>query len=466
MVRNMRPFLYFYKMPKVQVYREPEFEVLYEPPEGTTLIICIGGRGGKKTYEVSKFAAFSSTKRKKRIVIVRDEKALIKETILNEIWSRYDTANAHGILDQYFVKNEHELKDRLSGKTLVYTKGFKATNNTKKANLKGASDIDIAIIEEAEDINDPSDFNTFVDSLRKEGCLIIVMLNTPDIGHFLLKRYFNMEPAYDDRPGSATFGKQLDGYFKITPKNLPGFVCVQTNYDDNPYLPAHVIYNYEQYGNPNSETYDEHYYWTQIRGYASAGRKGQIFTKVKSIKLKDYLALPLKEVFGQDFGSGAPAAFGGAKFEKNRVYARLINYKPMDALSLAKMYCSLGLTKSDKIICDHAGKEDIAQLKAGWKKLDEEVYKQFPQLRYGFYAEPCGPKDVEAHIRFMTGLEIYIVEECGEAWEEVYKYCYDTDRFGNYTNYPIDDFNHFWDQLRYVVMEHYVGKGGGAKKLY
>jgi len=89
-----------------------------------------------KTYSVSQWVAYSATIKQKRCVVVRDEKALIKESILNEIWARYDTANGNGILDQYYDKNETELKEKKTGKTLVYTKGFRASDNKKRANLK------------------------------------------------------------------------------------------------------------------------------------------------------------------------------------------------------------------------------------------------------------------------------------------------------------------------------------------
>lgn len=306
---------------------------------------------------------------------------------------------------------------------------------------------------------------------------MVIMLNTPDLNHFIVKRYFTFEnvPILDDE-GNFQYddrGERLveDGYFKLIPKKLPGFVCIQTGYEDNPYLPAAKVYEYNQYGNPLSPTYDKHYFLTAIKGYSSSGRKGQIFTKCKPYSIASYHALPHKEYFGQDFGTAAPAAFGGAKFDKNRVYARLISYAPKEVLELGKMYCELKLTKNDKIICDHAEPDTILQLSRGWPvgKLDKEVLAKYPALVNGFYAVPCGPKDIEAHIGIMKGLEIYIVNdnECGEsAWEEVAKYVYNVNKSGEYTNDPKDGFNHFWDQLRYVIIDHYGNKAAPAKKLY
>lgn len=416
------------------------FKVLYDLPQDTNLVIAIGGRGGRKTYEVSKFIAYSCAAKKKRAVILRDEKALIKESILNEIWARYETANASGRLDQECIKNETELKDRKTGKTLLYTKGFRASSNDKKASLKGPSDIDLAVIEEGEDINDEDKYNTFVDGLRKEGAVIIIMLNTPYVGHFLIKRLFNAKQI-------------VDGYFEISPKDIPGFVCIQTSYKDNPYLPAHIISNYEGYGDPKHHLYNPHYYFTSILGYASTGRKGQILTKVKPISRREYMALKLTEIYGQDFGTASPAALTGSKFEGNKVYTRLINYKPLPALEIGKLYSTLKFMDKDRIVCDYAEPDTIRKLKLGFKDLAASEYEKYPLIGRGFFVVPCPSKDIEARISLLTSMEIYCVEEDTEYWNEINNYCYAQDKYGNYTDSPIDDFNHAIDSLGYVVTD-------------
>lgn len=443
------------ELPPIEVYAEPEYQILYDPPAETNLFICIGGRGGKKTYEVSKFAAVSATAFKKRIVILRDEKALIKESILNEIWSRYDTANEFGDLDRDYVKNETELKHRKTGKTLIYTKGFRASDLQKKANLKGPSDIDIAIIEEGEDIRDKTKYDTFVDGLRKEGCIVIIMLNTPDIQHFLVKRFFNLEQVED-------------GYYKLIPKLIPGFVAIQTSYKDNPHLPAHIVSRYEGYGDPSHHLYDKHYYLTAILGYASTGRKGQVFTKIRPIKRADYLKLPFKELFGQDFGTASPAALAGAKFHQNTCWARLINYLPMNVLALGRLYSTLKFDNQDRIVADYAEPDTIKTLKNGFKNLSDEDYMKYPELAKGFFIVPCPTKDISARISVANGMTLYVVEEDLEAWEEIYNYIYAQDKNGNYTDEPIDAWNHFLDALMYLIMDQ-RGKSisiQGSKKLY
>jgi PBSX family phage terminase large subunit len=438
----------------IEVEVSSKWGELYNLPEDTSTCILIGGRGGMKTYEASKFIANSACQDKKRCVILRDEKAQIKDTILNEIWARYNTANEDGVLDQLFTKNEFELKDKATGEVLIYTRGFRASDSKKTANLKGPSDIDIAVIEEAEDIRDATKYNTFVDGLRKKGRLVIIILNTPDIGHWIVKRYFNTEHVLDEK-GKPT------GYFKLIPQIKKGFHCIQSSYKDNPHLPEFTIDQYEGYGDPTRSDYDYHHYMTAILGYASTGRKGQVFTKVKQIKLADYMSLNLTEFYGQDFGTASPAATIGCKFEGNTVYARLINYKPLPVLEIAKLFATLKLNDRDRIVCDYAEPNSISKLKNGFKDLDRQDYITYPALSRGFFAVECPSKDLQARISLMQGLNIYVVEEHGEAWDEINNYVYAQDKYGNYTDTPVDDYNHFLDALGYVIDDQ-----RGRKKMF
>src|SRR5574339_667912 len=228
----------------VEVEDPGPFKVLYELPPDTNFVIAIGGRGGKKTYEVSKFIAFASTIKQKRCCILRDEKEKIRESILNEIFQRYDTANEFGHLNSFYDKIDSGIRSKTTNEMLVFTQGFRASSKDKKSNLKGASAIDIAVVEEAEDIVSFTKFNTFKDSMRKKGRLVIVLLNTPDMNHWIVQKYFDLGPLVDDK-GKAT------GYFKLIPKKIQGFVAIQTSYKDNQHLPEDVIRDYEGYGDPN-----------------------------------------------------------------------------------------------------------------------------------------------------------------------------------------------------------------------
>lgn len=455
-------------MPPIKVKVDEKFKQLYTPPPGTDLIICIGGRGGKKTYEVSKFGAVSATIKNKRVAVLRDEKETIRESILNEIFTRFDTANKWGHFDGLYEKLQTGIQDKRTGDMLVFTKGFRASSNEKKTNLKGVSDVEIAIVEEAEDIRDFNKFSTFKDSIRTADRLIIVILNTPDIQHWIVKRYFHIEQIeIADIPEHLRWrllkfyntekelSKQLDGYFKLIPKTIEGFHCIQSSYRDNTFLPAGVIRDYEAYGDPYSPTYDLHYFLTAILGFASAGRKGQVLRKVKPISLRDYLALPFKEIIGQDFGTSSPAGTVGVKMDGNNLYARQMNYLPLDALGIGKMYCKWGLGDNDLVIADSADAMAIGKLRRGFQinELNKDDIEKYPRLLKGFFIRGAlkGPESITFGLNMLIGMNLFFVTESTDLWNETYNYVYAQNKSGEYTNDPIDEFNHLIDPIRYVA---------------
>jgi phage terminase large subunit len=433
---------------KIKVKCLPKYRVLYELPASTNVVIAIGGRGGGKTYELSKWAAFQATIKKKRCAILRDEKSLIRESILNEVLLRYDTANRYGVLDTQYHKLDTGIKDKKTGEMLVFTKGFRASDNSKQANLKSISNVDYAIIEEGEDITSEEKYNTFVDSIRNEGSIVVILLNTPHAGHFLLRRYFNLTPL-----------PHHDGYFSISPKGIPGVVVIQAGYEDNPYLPPHVIANYKGYGDPLHHLYNMHYYLTAIMGYSSTGRKGQIHRKIKPISLADYMSLPYPERYGQDFGTAAPAALVGVKSYKNTVWCREISYVPMPVLEIAKMYCRLRFGPSDRIVADQADAKAIEKLKKGFTKeeLPDNEWQQYPQLLRGFYVVPCikGKDSVKFGIDLMDGLDMYAVEESTNLWNEITNRVWEVDKNGNFTDDPEPGYDHAIDGIAYVCVDIY-----------
>lgn len=429
----------------VKIKRSEKFAPLYNLPPEVNLVVCIGGRGGMKTYEVSKYVAVSATMAGRRCCVLRDEKELIRESILNEILLRYDTANANGALDSMFDRLDTGIKDKKTGNMVVFTKGFRASNSDKRANLKSISDVDIAVIEEAEDIQEDK-FNTFMDSIRNQGAVVIVVLNTPDVGHWIIKRYFNTEPVEGE-----------EGYFRIFPKDIPNVLTIQTSYLDNPHLPENVVRRYEAYGDPESPTYNKHHYLTSILGYATTGLKGQILKHAKPITLAEYHALPYREVFGQDFGTAAPAGTVGVKVHRNKVYAREINYKPKTILELGKMYCRLQLNVADLIVADSAEPKSIAKLKNGWRpgELPEEDLDIYYRLASGFNVVPAtkGRDSVSVGLSELMECELFITEDSANFWYEINHYVFAEDKNGNPTNEPIDAHNHLIDPLRYAVAE-------------
>ena len=439
-----------------------KYRILYNRPPGVELIIAIGGRGGMKTYNVSKFAAVDATINQRRVAVLRDEKEAIRESILNEIFTRFDTANKYGHFDGLYEKLETGIRNKETGAMAVFTKGFRASSNEKRSNLKGVSDTDTAIVEEAEDIRSFEKFNTFRDSIRTKERLIIVMLNTPDIQHWIVKRYFNLEPV---ESVVLTNGEtvKVDGYWRLVPKKIEGFHCIQTSFEDNEHLPAGVIRDYKAYGDPTAPTFDLHYYLTAILGFASSGRKGQIIKKAKPISARDYYDLEFREITGLDFGTSSPAGIVGVKMNGDNLYAITKNYLPLPAIEIGKLFCQWQYGSNDLIIADSADPIAIGKLRRGWPsaELSADVRNAYPGLMSGFNVRAAvkGMGSVEAGINMLTGMNLFFVDDAPidsklgmtPLWHETFNYIYAVNKEGEPTNMPIDDFNHLIDPIRYVA---------------
>jgi phage terminase large subunit len=423
------------------------FKPLYNLPKGTWMVVNMGGRGGGKSYEGSKWTNLQVVVNNKRAVVLRDEKTTISDSILNEIKNRFTELDtkANGIYSRVFQVNQYEITHIESKKKVLFTKGFRASSNEKQANLKSLSDVDIAIIEEFEDITDEFAFNKFADGVRNEGSIIFINSNIPDMNHWFIRRYYDLEDT------------EHDGYYKLRPKNIQGVVFLFSTWETNPHLPKHIKAKYKAYGDQTSPFYDIHYYLTQILGYCSSGRKGQIFKNWKRISNEEFNELPYKSYYGLDFGwSESPMALVETKQHNGRIYARqLICERHLDLKGLAIKLIELGFTNNDLIVADSAEPKTINKLRNGWTSHEltpEEVVK-YPQLLKGFYVIGAtkGSDSVTNGINKIKEFELYLTDDSLEWWLEYVNYCWAVDKNGNATDTPKEGNDHLMDALRYVL---------------
>lgn len=425
-------------MTKIKINPNPiePYKILYNLPKGTWLVINIGGRGGGKSYEVSKFANIQAIQYGKRVAILRDEASTIDQSILNDIKLRFEEINqkAYGLLSKDFIMQDKGLKSKKTGFDLIFTKGFKSSSNNKKANLKSISAVDIAIIEEFEDIDQEDKFNKFADSIRKEGSYIIINSNVPNKNHWFVKRFFNIVES------------DYEGYFKLEPKKIDGVVYTFTTYLDNPHLAEKTKIKYTQYGNKNSELYNPEYYCTDILGLVSEGSKGRIYKNWKPISIKEYNTLQeVTTYYGLDFGySNDPVALIEIKAKNNRRYKRQLIYeKGLSNEKLAEKAKLLGI-ENKQIFADSSEPKSIARL-----------------IELGLNVIPAvkGPDSVNSGIKHIQSLENYYCEDSQDLIFEQQEYKWALDKDGNPTDRPEDKNNHLMDADRYAETKRFFNQG-------
>ena len=448
----------------VKVKRHPKFDVLYNPPADCRMIILIGGRGGMKTYEASKAIAYHATCTGRRVQVLRDEASKIKQSILNEVLQRYDTANKDGAFDGMFIRGENAIKDATTGNEVVFTQGFRASTTLKTAHMKGVSGVDIGVVEELADIRDEDKFNTWKHSVRKKGSFIVVILNTPDVNHWVIQRYFDLVNV-DHRKYEGYTEKDVDGYFEIVPKKLPGVYVVHTSYRDNDFLPDVIKEEYFACGVKGGPYENLHYFLTEIEGYASTGMKGQIYKNWKKISNDEFNALPYKSYYGLDFGwtdlqttTSGKMALVELKMHNGRAYIReLIYANGMKKEDLAIKMLQLGITPNDLIVADSAESVVIDKLRNGFlrNELKDDIAQRYPQLiSGGFYVLPCTKGRLTDRPVAVSQYEIHVTDNSDGIWSEYLKYCWAVDKNGNPTDEPIDKYNDLMDAIAYVLLAH------------
>ncbi len=437
---------------EVIVKHHPKFKPLFQPPEDLRVLILIGGRGGMKTYNAALATNYHVLVRGKRVQILRDEATRIKQSILNEVLEKYDSLG--GAFDSAFTKTENTIKNS-EGVEVVFTQGFRASSNAKTANMKGVNNVDIGIVEEMADIRDEFKFNHWKSSIREQGAFIVLILNTPDINHWIIRRHFNTIPlTVEDYPQFTS--EELEGYYKIVPKSTKGVYVVQTSYKDNEHLPQTIVEEYAAYGNPLSDSFDLHYYLTEIEGHANTGMKGQYFKRYKTITNEEYNALDYVEVYGQDFGTTSPAGTIAMKAKGNKVYLKELNYQPLKLKYLAFKLDELGLGSKSLIVADCAEPDTIRELRFGLRsQMSAEEIERYPNAAKGFAnMRPSPDKGIDKGLSKLLSYDIHVVEGSDNLLKEFAMYCEARDRNGIGTGKPIDDHNHLIDPSRYLIQVH------------
>lgn len=348
----------------------------------------------------------------------------------------------------------------------IISKGFKKSSSSSSAKLKSLAGITHVIIEECEEV-DADDFTKLDDSLRTtkvENIQIIRLFNPPGKNHWLIKRYYNLEPAHtnakiasriDNRFKSDTsepkrLEKYLEGWYYATPKDMPELLSIHSTYRDNiTNVNESTKRNYRSYGEPDNPMYNPDFYFRDVLGLVSDGKKGRIFKKCLHMTLELFRSLPYPSFYGLDFGfSSDPAAVVELKYHNGKLFRHQLVYdKELTNDELIAKMRAVGVNPKQRMYADSAEPKSIREIQ-----------------RAGFIciAAVKGPDSIDAGIKQLQSMEIYTTSVSKDLWEEAEEYSWELDSSKNPTDVPIDDFNHGWDASRYAVMSH-IKKPGTVK---
>ncbi len=315
------------------------------------------------------------------------------------------------------------------GSNMLTSLGFKSSAGSLTARLKSLADFNFAWIEEAEETGE-SEVQKLDESLRttKGRNHLLFTLNTPPKTHWIIKRFFDLEPH-----------PEAQGFYipHLKPAYASEAIYVPGTFRDNlPNIDPATARLYEKY----KETNPAHY-WQVIEGLCPETVQGRIYQGWQPIDTVPHEARLLG--YGLDFGFDPdPAAIvaiywhnGGYILDEKLYQTELLN---------EHLAATLKALPRAPIIADSAEPKSIEELK-----------------KYGLNVIPCekGKDSVNWGIKHVQGLRISYTRASVNLESEVENYAWKMNKDGE--NVGIEDpkcANHLMSAARYGLTM-FTGKG-------
>lgn len=276
-------------------------------------------------------------------------------------------------------------------------------------------------IEEAYEINSEADFDMLNESIRGEVEAplfkqITLTFNPWNDRHWLKARFF-------DKPDNDT-------------------LAITTNYTCNEWLDKADLQVFESMKVKNPRRY-------QVAGLGNWGIvDGLVYEnwKEQEFNLDDVRTSATTSVFGLDFGytNDPSALFCGildVKAKKLWVFDEMYE-KALSNRDIYNNIVNMGFAK-ERIIADCAEPKSIDELKYYGIRRIQGAKK--------------GKDSINNGIQWIQELEIIVHPRCVNFLTEISNYQWDSDKFGNKVNKPIDCFNHLMDAMRYALEKYITG---------
>lgn len=178
--------------------------------------------------------------------------------------------------------------------------------------------------------------------------------------------------------------------------------------------------------------------WYNVYGLGQIGSlQGAVF---ENWKVCDEIPKDAEFIsYGMDFGFTAdPTTLTEVyRFNKALYLKELLYETGLTNSDIIARLKTLNITPHQMIVADSAEPKSIEDLRRG-----------------GFRIEGAkkGADSIRNSIDTLQQYDIYITKDSLNAIKEARNYKWATDKDGNKLNVPIDDFNHFWDGVRYVAL--------------
>lgn len=391
---------------------------LFVKRNGVRYIILMGGRGAGRSYVASQFGLSKLIAPEYfRCAIMR----LVHEDIRKSCWQELvDRAEDQGISDHISISDSNmrmryktKREDGTEQTNSIEALGFMASGK-RSAKLKSLASFNTVIIEEGEEIGE-AEFMQLDDSLRtvQGDITVVICLNTPARSHWIIKKWFNLEPAFID-------GELIDGFNVPTlkPEAHEDTEFLYFNYRSNiTNLDPHTVKRYEDYKNTNPS-----HYYHKILGLCPDIVRGRIYSGWVIIDTVPHEARLVGR--GLDFG-----------------------WFP-DPLHLCNVYYYNGGYILDQLLhgnfisnetVGHTIKKDETDNQRALTIADSAEPKSIEdiaEMGVAIVGVEKGKGSVEHRIKVVSGLRISVTRRSKDLWQGYETYAWKEDKDGNSLGVP------------------------------
>lgn len=400
---------------------------LFPIPEGIRYVIIMGGRGAGRSTVASQYAIANLIAPDYfRGAIMRSVYADIRESCYKEITDRMDEQE----ITKKMNINDNEMNIEY-GLNSLKAHAFRKSSSGHSAKLKSLASYNFVWLEEAEEDKE-TDFMTLDDTLRttKGRIVVIFSLNPPAKNHWIIKRWFDLEQAYEDDGVTP-----INGFYKPKlKKDVKDVLYINSSFEDNIInLDQHTIERYKKY----KETKPD-YYYQMIKGFVPEVARGKIYSNWKIIDEIPHEARLIRR--GLDFGwYPDPMAlidiyyYNGGYILDEKLYGTEIKNK-----TIAEIILNDTLHKDTIVVADSAEPKSIDEIK---------------DYGVNIVGTPKGKDSINFGIKLVSGLSISVTRRSKNIIESYENYCWDEDKDGNPKGVPKHEYSHCMDGVRYGLVD-------------
>ena len=380
--------------------------------------ILMGGRGNGRSGTASRYAISQLLgKEYTRGAIMRATREDIRTSCWGELKNRLEE---QAIQSQFRITENDMYIER--GQNSLRGHGFRASSGSLTARLKSLAEYNYIWAEEAEEIGE-DEFRTLDDTLRtiKGRIRIVLTLNTPPKGHWILRKWFDLTPS-----GTQGF------YIPQLKSGLNDTIYIGGTWKENePNLDIHTIERYKDYQYTNPA-----YFWQVIEGLSPEEVRGKIYTGWQQIDAVPQDARLVK--FGLDWG-----------------------WFP-DPVSVIALYYYNGAYIVDQVIHGTNIEDEMVanSIKgvSGWENIYTVCGADEPKSievmkKYRIRAEATDNRkgSVNYRIKATSGKKIMVTRRSTDVWTAYENYAWAEDKDGNPKGEPNHAYSDAMDAVSYAV---------------